>query len=378
MGNIDSHRSAAKPGTFRWEVPGSPISIFLSLDVVDRLLQDVMRGFGAVPKRGAEVGGILLGRITEGPEATVEVDDYELVPIEYKRGPSFLLSDHDIQVFRDTFKRLAQSADGAPVPVGLFRSNTRDSAGLMQEDLSLADVYFPEPSRVFLFIKPYATKVSIAGFYFRDGGSFQSGPPLGEFPFRRKDLAGDSDDEPLAAATGDRRARLRSDRPDPISASDVDSRAGRTALSHPDVAPTRDRTGIAADYVRLSRAKTWVWLPFSLGFLLLGALLGFQTALTLHPATAAAQQALALSLSITRDGDNLNVQWDRQSSAIKAARHGVLVIEDGKFSKTVDLDPSQLQTGSVIYRHSTKDVKFRLEAQIRDHTLVSENLEWVE
>jgi hypothetical protein len=83
----DSGSVVPIPGFYVWEVPGKPISIQLSLDVVDRLQQDVMRGFGALPRRGAEVGGILLGS-SSGAGQVVRVEDYIQVPIQYKRGPS--------------------------------------------------------------------------------------------------------------------------------------------------------------------------------------------------------------------------------------------------------------------------------------------------
>ena len=38
-----------------WEVPGKLISIQLHFDVVDRMLQEVMRGFGSLPRRGRRV-----------------------------------------------------------------------------------------------------------------------------------------------------------------------------------------------------------------------------------------------------------------------------------------------------------------------------------
>src|SRR5579884_3052114 len=87
-------------------LPGKNITVHLSLDVVDRLLQDVMRGFGAVPRRGAEVGGILLGSFVKGQPSIVRIDDYELVPIEYKRGPSYLLSLDDENSFGKALERL--------------------------------------------------------------------------------------------------------------------------------------------------------------------------------------------------------------------------------------------------------------------------------
>src|SRR5438105_4746771 len=55
--NAERNRSSVPiPGFYVWEVPGKWISIELSLDVVDLLSQDVIRGFGSLPRRGAEVG----------------------------------------------------------------------------------------------------------------------------------------------------------------------------------------------------------------------------------------------------------------------------------------------------------------------------------
>ncbi|HLW77683.1 MAG TPA: hypothetical protein VKS01_11875, partial [Bryobacteraceae bacterium] len=50
-------------GYYVWKAEGAPVEIHLHLDVLDRLAAEVMRGFGAVPKRGAEVGGVLIGTI---------------------------------------------------------------------------------------------------------------------------------------------------------------------------------------------------------------------------------------------------------------------------------------------------------------------------
>lgn len=59
----------AVPGTYTWEAPRKPQIVRLSLDAVDRMQQDVMRGFGAVPRRGAEVGGVLIGSVVQEESA---------------------------------------------------------------------------------------------------------------------------------------------------------------------------------------------------------------------------------------------------------------------------------------------------------------------
>jgi hypothetical protein len=396
----------SRPGFYLWEVPGKPVSIYLSLEALDRIQQDVMRGFGAVPKRGAEVGGILLGNATRNDRLVVEIESYEMVPIEYKRGPSYLLSEEDRRALGETLERLrADSASGHSV-VGFFRSQTRDAKGLVDEDFNFLSTFFPGPDQIALLIRPFATRVGTAGFYFRENNRFQSGPPLLEFPFRRKELA---PGDPGSAAIGG-----------PVLPS---TKGGRNSVPYQPVKPapppsyvppapepspteilqslpeiiTFDRSAffvnseqaheepaaaatIAAEPESKPRGRTgWVWLPLSFIFLLLGVLLGFQAALTLRPQAAASPtEAFSVGLAATKDGDNLNVRWDRQSAAIRVATKGALVINDGNYHKTVDLDAAQLQTGSVVYRHSSGAVKFQLELWLGERNRLTETVAWKE
>src|SRR5437773_3503301 len=100
---------------------GKSLAVRLNLDVVDRLATAVMEGFKAVPRRGLEVGGLLLGRI----EADwVVVDDFAPIPSEHQYGPSWLLSGKDKKLLAGETSRLQAAADGLRV-VGLCRSHTR-------------------------------------------------------------------------------------------------------------------------------------------------------------------------------------------------------------------------------------------------------------
>ncbi|MDP8982507.1 MAG: hypothetical protein M3O35_18170 [Acidobacteriota bacterium] len=346
--------SVSTPGVYVWEVPGKSVSIHLSLEVVDRLLQDSMRGFGSVPKRGAEVGGVLLGSLESAEGPRVRVDDYELVPIEYKRGPSYLLSEADTEAFTEVMTRLRSHTE--LTPVGFFRSQTRDAAGLSPEDLDLLARFLPAPETVVLLIKPYATRVSTAGFYFQENGRYQDGAPLVEFPLRRRELAPD----------------------DPGSAPEREEprvpRAGAPRRSNADAAPPEVRTIVPYPDVQPPRPR-WIWFPLSFIFLLLGVLLGFLAASTMRPTTSPGDP-YSLVLNADKSGDNLHIKWDRQAPAIRTAQKGILSIEDGAFSKTVDLDASQLQTGSVVYHHNSNRVRFRLEVFPRDRNSLSETHEW--
>ena len=111
-------RTQDVPGYYVWHGSGKPVEVHLQLDVLDRLASEIMRGFGAVPKRGAEVGGLLLGTIQPGSPAIVRIEDFEPVPCHYRRGPSYLFTEDDSAAFE-------QAASGAgsliPSPIGLCR-----------------------------------------------------------------------------------------------------------------------------------------------------------------------------------------------------------------------------------------------------------------
>lgn len=381
MPHIDSP-AQPKPGYYLFEVPGKSASVYLSLDVIDRLQQEVMRGFGAVPKRGAEVGGFLLGSAKQNGRLIIEIEDYEVAPIEYKRGPSYQLSPPDFESLSGSLERLRAATDSNLKPVGFFRSHTRDAAGLVDDDITLLDRFFPDPNALVLLIKPYATRVSTATFFFRENGAFPTEPPQVEFPFRRKDLApGDESFASRVSAIGRSAPQLV---PNP-EAGHADARRRSPDLSllpfdetHPlDPQASESEDSPPRVVAEAEKARSgWVWLPLSFIFLLLGVLLGFQAAITLRPQTAGGADPFNLQLTVAREGDNLNVRWDRQALAVRSARRGVLVIADGAYRKTVELDPNQLQTGSVVYRHSSSDVAFRLEVYPRDRDMITESIQW--
>lgn len=370
-------KSAGSTGKYVWAPPGKPVAVQIGLDVIDRLSQDVMRGFGAVPKRGAEVGGILMGRVHAHVPLTIEVDDYELIPIEYKRGPSYLLSEGDFQGLEEAYYRLmgASKEPGSRQPVGLFRSQTRDTPGLVPEDIALVDRFFPGPEPIILLIKPYATKVSMAGFYFKEGTGFASGPPVLEFPFRRKELGGDAagaaapppsfaEEKPLVR-TGHSVSRELVHMPSAGFAKGLEPEPSRVAESLP------------AGATREEGRSGWVWLPLSFIFFLVGILLGFQAAVILRPQPVA-PKPYVISLSVSKDGRNLSIHWDRQSTAIRNALGGVLVIDDGNVSRQVPLSRIELETGSVVYPPNTRRVKLRLDLTFSERTVMTEKLEWRE
>jgi hypothetical protein len=362
------------PGYFVWEPPGSPVAVHLRLTVVDRLGAEIMRGFGAVPKRGAEVGGILLGALERGEKTIVRIEEFEPVPCEYRRGPSYLLSDDERATFAAAVAAARHSESGA-IPVGYYRSHTRDSAmGLDEEDRELVDAHFAGENDVVLMVKPYATKVSVGGFFARIDGAFPAETPL-EFPFRRREMTGE--EAPARRPLQERAPRSRRALEDfpPIEEPRTET---YESLASPPPTDYEQLPAYPPPIEPQSQKRGWVWVPLSFLFLAIGLALGYQTALTFAPELREREGARAFALNVTagRNGDSLTVRWDRESPAVRAAQRGVLEIADGSMTKSVNLDPAQLKEGTVVYQNTADTVHFRLLIYLADRLTVAESVNW--
>jgi hypothetical protein len=53
-------------GYYSWKAPEQRLEALFHPGLVDLLLQDAMRGFGALSRRGAEVGALRLGQVEAG------------------------------------------------------------------------------------------------------------------------------------------------------------------------------------------------------------------------------------------------------------------------------------------------------------------------
>lgn len=364
MERVSDRRSdeatAAPPAPyFVWAPEGKSVTIRLDFDVVDRLNTEVMRGLGAVPRRGAEVGGLLLGSIEMAGGATVvHVRDFESIACEHKRGPSYLLSENDERVFAEAVARW-RSDDGRLQVVGYCRSHTRDGLSMALEDLELFERHFSQPGQVALLIRPFATKVSRAGFFIRENGRIDPAASPLEFPFRRKELGG------AVPAPSSRGLGVEDPQTVPLA-----------TLAVGDDATQRVTTSTVQPITSPEQVKrSWVWIPLSFVFLMLGVLIGFQVAVNGFrpaPSAPAAPLDFALGLEVQRAGEASTVTWNRGALAIRDASHGLLHIRDGNFYRAVDLRPADLKNGSVIVRKVSPNVEFRLEVFQNQRLYVTE------
>src|SRR4051795_6860468 len=75
-----------------WSAPERPFGIEYSTRVLDDIRLAVTDAFFSLPRGGAEIGGVVLGRHETG---CVVIDESVQLNCEHAFGPSFVLSAHD-------------------------------------------------------------------------------------------------------------------------------------------------------------------------------------------------------------------------------------------------------------------------------------------
>ena len=181
-GEIEFTRTMDPAGAcyFDWEPEGSPISIHMHLDAMDGIARDVLEGFGTLPRRGLEVGGLLLGRVMGGSRPTTWIERYQPIVCAHRFGPQFILDSHDTKALENAAARIFEG--GELSVVGFYRSHTRLGFQLEASDFDLIRRYFSDPSDLILLIKPQSLRNVTGQFYSWNAAS--GALPAGEsFPY---------------------------------------------------------------------------------------------------------------------------------------------------------------------------------------------------
>jgi len=326
--------SIVRDGWIDWEVPGKPVSVRLSPDVAARLGMAVREGFKALPRRGLETGGLLIGsRHGEGDHAVVEIDDFEAVESEHAAGPAYLLSEADRRLLEA--KIGAHEAAGKKQKiVGFYRGHTRPDFAITREDAALFSAYFRNASDVFLLIKPNDGGPPTGGFVIREEGRILSDSPYAQF------LLPGAMSVPAVRETP--------------------ARTPQAVQESPQQTPPRRAVQIvqsAAPRPKSWKARARIWIVAAAVTVLSVAL--FFAIPRRVPGLSPAKPAPSPALNVTNVGNSLRLSWDHQLS--RDTGHAVLWIKDGQETQRLELDAKQLSEGSVVYWPSHSDVDFRLE-----------------
>jgi hypothetical protein len=311
--------------SYVWQVPAKPVSVHLSLEVIDRLGLAVKEGFKALPRRGLETGGLLLGSEKRvNGETVVFIEDFEPLESEHAFGPSYLLSAADRKLLEErvTWHRERRF----PAVVGFYRGHTRRDFALTVEDIALMEEWFSRESNVFLLLQSNGDLPPIAGFAIWEGKKIRSAVPYGQFAFSRASLPQDSICQPVAA--------------EPAAPS-----------------PARERQFSLQEWLpKLPARVDWGWIAAAA----IVTLTLLVAVLTRHDSSRP-PGPFPIGLDVRHDGGALRLVWDREAPVVRRATRAEVWIGDGGRESKLDLDPVQLAGGSIVYWPHTNDVNFRME-----------------
>lgn len=191
------------------EPEAADVGIHMHLDAIDGIARDVIEGFKAIPRRGVEVGGLLLGKVIGSEHPDVWIERYQRLECKHRFGPPFVLDQQDHAALEEAAQRIAASTELSVV--GLYRSHTRPGFQLEESDLQLIDRYFSDSSDLVLLIRPENT-ADIEAQFFARGESGEMRPLGSPFAFRGRalgpvDLILDGDDEEEDPAEATRQTR---------------------------------------------------------------------------------------------------------------------------------------------------------------------------
>ena len=157
-----------KPQYYSWSVGASPLTVHLSPDVIDRLRE------AAATSETEELGGILLGHRESDEQITIT--DFELVPSEHRRGPTYTLSPADQKRLEHRLSAPRRSLE----TLGSFRTHLRQGLYMDQYDHDLMSSHFAATTDVMLLFRPSDWQ---AGFFVWEEGDIHRQHSYLEFPF---------------------------------------------------------------------------------------------------------------------------------------------------------------------------------------------------
>jgi hypothetical protein len=347
---LDMTSLAFGPPVCLWTGTCRTFAVYCSSSVIERLRLECSMAFEKVPRRGLEIGGILIGRTeTEENTTTFWVDGFLAVDSEHRWGPSYLLSESDLAHLQHQLDMCGRGC------VGIYRSQTRARRLALDEaDVKLCGQCFQASPALFLMLAPALKR---AAFFSRADGELQS---IGEFALpmgktlpdgsnrqhQRSHIALQKRELPSRAVPHDPPTQLDGLRDRKAREIQKQPSCVATIPASPAGDPTKWRGRYAAALIAIL-------------FLLVGA-----GGLIRFFATRAGRDLSApkfVDLKIQPVGSTLRLLWDPGSIPLRGATRVVLHVRDGDYQSDRDLAMSEIRSGSTAYEPRSEDVFFRLD-----------------
>jgi hypothetical protein len=312
----------------RWNPYRSPYAIELKLQLLPRLIGEI----AAAEKQGIEIGGVLLGSLTDSKPQALRIEEFELVPRNADNGQVYMLDAGQRQY-------LAGVQVGATVrglsAIGFFRSHLRP--GPLRPSLadrSLLVGQFKNPAYAVLLVE--AREPRMGAFFLALNGQLSTEPAVQEFRFGERALRSAAGIRPSVA----------SEQYD----SGSEANSGREAGHH------RIRQYGLIAILLLIAAGTGV-----LSWPLLSGLL---------------PSLNHLDLAISGNDHLLKISWNHGVSGLGRATDASLFIADGTNRRMIQLGLDELKWGAVEYEARTQQIHVTLTVDMPGSTPLSESADW--
>lgn len=312
--------------------------------IVSAIRARALEGFHSLPKRGTEVGGLLVGRVLRTKPLLARISGFEDVTCSHSFGPSYVLTGEDKAGLEAALQR------ERPDPViGFVRSYTGRDMVLDEADRNLMQQYFPAGA-VFLLLQPRAPHGCAATFLFPEKGEIGWEPQVPQFDFSEERLTGEASAASAAAVAA----------PEPPVAPEatvepVETPVGPVAAPEPVPLPAFVRH--ARDPDPEAPRKRGFLLPLLGWIVLCVAAAGIYELWTM--ARAPRWEPLGLTAQIAPD--TIHLAWNHDSRAAHDATRGALTVDDAALHQRVPLTAGQVRAGAYDYRPASSSVLFRLE-----------------
>ena len=339
------------------------LSLRFNPEALTALTAEIGAGFVSIPRRGAEVGGILAGELTqEGSEWRLVIDRIIPVPIQYQFGPSYRLCAAD----KHEFQQLVNNGRQNSRLIGWYRSNTRPEHEPEEADRQISQTFFGGGQSIFLYCEPSADgriqarciinlprRIEVA-FAF-ELGKFSRLEAL--FHLRHDDV---SDEAPVLA------------RPAPICP---------VPRPLPGIVPAPPRRVLVSPNVKIAAAAFAIvaaaW--YARGHLLTATTARADAApmsavrRAPSPAPTPAPSSL-LGLRADYGKDSLLIGWNRTAPAVLSAASATFRIADAGRTRTLNLSARELQNGSIVYKPKADELSVELNVTSRDGLTASQSI----
>jgi proteasome lid subunit RPN8/RPN11 len=368
----------------RWNAPECPFQIEYATRVLDDIRLAVVDAFFSLPRGGAEIGGLLLGKHEIG---LISITDFEPLDCEHAMGPSFTLSPRDQALLADMTARARRNATDRQ-PLGWYHSHTRSEIFLSETDQDIHKRFFPEPWQVALVLKPHTFEPTRGGFFFRDAkGAIRGAASYQEFvleplPMRPVQAGSippivyrplhEEAHSPMGAypvepsEVGDAPAPSSGKKRVPITREAPAVAPFEGAAEEPNPAAEFAEEGESPQFTQLKRERSWraVKAAACLALGLAAGIVGYQTRDYWLPRVIAKIRPLLpkeppayLSLSVSDSNGQMNIHWDANSPSCRNALEATLEITDGNpIPRAIRLDEAHLALGSFTYSRESERV----------------------